>query len=239
MILAGAILLEECMHALGARRAITTEYSLRDGILEEELQLVREHRASNLSLHLPDLYAKAERLGAQREHLDQVTGFAKTLFGRLRRVHKLGSQWEPYLTAAAILHDVGEAVSATRHSKHSYYIVKNANFASMSEWETEFVAQLCLWHASGKPDDKDFPFKNDKKKRDAFYKLLAILRVADALDRGHKSSARISRVAVDGKRVRLLLSGRSVDLELLRVEQKKALFEQVFGRVLVAERDRP
>jgi exopolyphosphatase/guanosine-5'-triphosphate,3'-diphosphate pyrophosphatase len=236
MILAGAVLLEECMDCLGAKRVVTTEYSLRDGILEEELQLVREHQGSHLAMHLPDLYSRARRLGGNDAHLRQVVGFSETLFARLRKLHKLGSEWQVYLTAAAILHDTGEAVSSTHHSRHSYYIVKNADFPSMEPWETEFVAQLCLWHASGKPDSKAFPFDGNKKRREAFYKLLSLLRVADALDRGHKSSARIVRISVDPRRVRITLAGKSVDLELLRVEQKKALFEQVFGRTLVAER---
>jgi exopolyphosphatase/guanosine-5'-triphosphate,3'-diphosphate pyrophosphatase len=234
MILAGAILLEECMDAVGAKRVVTTEYSLRDGILEEELQLVRKHEGSHIALHLPDLYAKAERLGTHEAHIKQVVSFTDALFKRLKPLHKLGSEWQVYLTAAAILHDTGEAVTPTHHEIHSYYIVKNADFPSMEKWETEFVAQLCRWHPSGKPDLKDLPFAEDKKRKDAFFKLLALLRVADALDRGHKSSVRIARIAIDKEKVRMSLSGKgAIDLELLRVDQKKALFEQVFERQLL------
>ena len=231
MILAGAILLEECMDAVGAKQVITTDYSLRDGILEEELQLVREHQGSHIALHLPDLYAKAVRLGCQEGHIKQVVAFTDVLFTRLKTLHKLSAEWQVYLTAAAILHDTGEAVTPTHHELHSYYIVKNADFPSMEKWEAEFVAQLCLWHPNGKPDNKDFPFAGDKRRKEAFFKLLALLRVADALDRGHKSSARIARISLEKGRVRIRLAAKgAVDLELLRVDQKKALFEQVFGR---------
>jgi exopolyphosphatase/guanosine-5'-triphosphate,3'-diphosphate pyrophosphatase len=236
MILAGAVLLEECMLALGAKEVVMTEYSLRDGILEEELQLVREHQGSALALHLPELYEKAQRLGCQEAHVRQVVGFAAALFARLKALHKLDAEWQVYLTAAAILHDTGEAITPTHHQRHSYYIVKNADFPSMDAWETEFVAQLCLWHPSGKPDLEGVLFSQDKKWRDAFFKLLALLRVADALDRGHRSSARIHHVHVTRDKVRLLLTGKAIDLELLRVEQKKSLFEQVYRRRLVAER---
>ncbi len=41
MIVAGSILFEEVMAALGAKTARATEYSLRDGILEEELRLFK------------------------------------------------------------------------------------------------------------------------------------------------------------------------------------------------------
>jgi exopolyphosphatase/guanosine-5'-triphosphate,3'-diphosphate pyrophosphatase len=251
MILAGAILLEEAMGALGAKRCITTEYSLRDGILQEELQLHREHRGTHIGLHLPDLYLKAERLGASRAHLDQVVAIGEQLFDRLRPLHRLAPDWKSYLTAAAILHDVGEAVTPTKHEAHSYYIVKHADFPSMEKWETEFVAQLCRWHASGRPEEGDLDFgsraggKDRAKRREAFFKLLALLRVADALDRGHRNVVRIARISNVGKGksrvVRLRLTSTTVkaaregmDLELLRIEQKKALFEQVFDRKLEA-----
>jgi exopolyphosphatase/guanosine-5'-triphosphate,3'-diphosphate pyrophosphatase len=237
MILAGAILLEECMDAVGAKRVLTTEFSLRDGILREELELVRQHQGSHIALHLPDLFAKAIQLGCVEPQIKQVVAFTDTLFARLKGVHKLSEDWHIYLTAAAILRDTGRAVSATQYELHSYYIVKNADFASMEKWESEFVAQLCRWHPSGKPDLKYLALAGDKKRRDAFFKLLALLRIADALDRGHKSSVRIKRIGIDRKRVRLVLTGKAaIDLEVLRVDQKKPLFEQVFGRQLLAER---
>jgi exopolyphosphatase/guanosine-5'-triphosphate,3'-diphosphate pyrophosphatase len=238
MILAGAILLEECMDALGAKKMLPTNFSLRDGILNEELRLFSERRDSHISFHMEDLYRRAKRLGANEPHLRQVVAISEALFDRLRAVHKLKPSWKPYLTAAAILHDVGESVTPSNHEQHSYYIVKNADIPSMEKWETEFVAQLCLWHRGGKVSDKDMEaVDGDKERKHAFLKLLAILRIADALDRGHKSSVTSPQVKVERGRVRLRFASKSAtDLEMLRVEQKKALFEQVFGRSLIAER---
>lgn len=237
MILAGAILLEECMTALHAKKVVSSEYSLRDGILEEEINIVRKHEASNIAFHLEDLYAKAKKCTAspdEEAHLKHTVDLCDSLFDRLRGLHRLGHEWRHYLTAAAILHDVGEIVSRHQHGQHSYYIVKNADIPSMQKWETEFVAQLCLWHQGGKVNAKDLPFGRDKTKRQAFLKLLALLRVADALDRSHKRAVRITAVRVEKKKVKLQLSAKNaMDLELLRVEQKKALFEEVFKRELV------
>ncbi len=237
MILAGAILLEEVMEALGAKKALTTDYSLRDGILAEEIHLYRQHKVSHISFHIGDLYAKAKNFGGSEAHLKQVVAVSEFLFTQLKSIHKLKPEWKTYLTAAAILHDVGQAVSPTSHELHSYYIVKNADFPSMEKWESEFVAQLCLDHLGRKVEAKDLPFGRDKTKMNAYLKLLAILRVADALDRGHKSQAKLKATRISRKNVKLLLSGRTgVDLEILRVEQKKALFETVFKRQLLVER---
>lgn len=233
MILAGAILLEECMDAVGAKRAVTTDYSLRDGILHEQVELYRGDKETILPFHLDDLRAKARRLGVSEVHVRQVTQLSEQLFDRLRPLHRLRPAWRPYLLAAAILHDVGEAVSPSRHEEHSHYIVRNADFPMMEKWEAEFVAELCLRHRGGKVPADELPFGRDKIRRQAFVRLLALLRVADALDRGHKGLVSIRGARVERRRVTLEVATRSAaDLEILRVEQKKDLFEDVFGREL-------
>jgi exopolyphosphatase/guanosine-5'-triphosphate,3'-diphosphate pyrophosphatase len=239
MILAGAILLEECMILLGAKKTLSSEFSLRDGILEEEMRVYRQHEVSNIPFHLPDLYARAQKFRAggtdEEVHLKQTVELAENLFDRLRPIHKLNPKWRHYITAASILHDVGQAISPTRHGIHSYYIVKNADFPSMEKWETEFVGQLCLWHQDGKVDQKGLPFT--KLEKQAFMKLLAMLRVADALDRSHKRVLKVRDVKIDRKGVHIHVTSRNgIDLELLRVEQKKQLFEQVFKRPLFVSR---
>ncbi len=234
MIVAGAILLEECMDALGAKKLTPTEFSLRDGILEEHLRLLSRQKRSPVAFHLADLSAKARKLGAHETHVKQVTALGETLFDRLAPVHRLHARWRIYLTAAATLHDVGEGVSPARHEEHSYYIVKHADFPAMEPWETDFIAELCLLHRGGKVDPKKLSFGKEKARRQAFLKLLALLRVADSLDRGHKAAAVIRKVKIDRRRIELFVSGRgSIDLECLRAEQKKGLLEEVFGRKLV------
>ncbi|MBU6375909.1 MAG: hypothetical protein KGQ59_07940, partial [Bdellovibrionales bacterium] len=80
---------------------------------------------------------------------------------------------------------------------------------------------------------------SDRGRREAFLRLLALLRVADALDRSHKASPCLRAVQLKRGKVKLLLDPRkSSDLEVLRVEQKKGLFEEVFGRELEVSRGR-
>ena len=57
--------------------------------------------------------------------------------------------------------------------------------------------------------------------------------MADALDRGHKGGVDIKKIAVTRKDVTIKIHSRTgADLEVLRVEQKKAIFEEVFRRRL-------
>lgn len=239
MILAGAVLLEESLIAIKARSVRITEQSLRDGILDEEVEAYRRNTSSHVGFHLDDLLAQARNFSVSDEHVTQVRALSERLFDGLKRVHKLKPEWRNLLSAAAILHDVGEAVAPTHHERHSYYIVKNADIPSMQPWEREFVAQLCLWHRGGKPDRSLMPFGGNRKLYTAFMQLLSLLRLADAMDRSHKALAQIVRIGVSKKRVTISLKGlkrSSLNLELLRLEQKKSLFESVTGRELEFKR---
>jgi exopolyphosphatase/guanosine-5'-triphosphate,3'-diphosphate pyrophosphatase len=247
MILAGAILLEECMNVAGAKKVVATDYSLRDGILEEQLEAVRGQKRSTFSFHLADVRDRVAKVHRDMAHVDTVAKTVAVLFDKLKRVHRLKSEWKAYLVAAAYLHDIGEVISPTSHELHSYYFAKHSDFTPLESWESEFIARLCLYHRVGKPDVEGVFLKlgkkslkpkireKEKERRQAFVKLLALLRIADALDRNHRGLVAISSVRVGPKRVHLGLRAKKGggDLELLRVDQKKALFEEVFKRELV------
>lgn len=233
MILAGAVLLEECMLALRIEQIAETEFSLRDGILEEQIELAKKHLTSRIGLHLDDLIGKAETFGGNRKHLLAVVSMTEALFRSLSKLHKLDRDWRLYLDAAAILRNVGEAVSIIGNQQHSYYIVKNARFPFIEDWESEFVASLCLYHERHKINFKDVPFEKMKTRRQAFLKCLAMLWVIDALDADPKSAVVIKRVSVTKTAVRISFSGgTSTDLEIFRVEPRKAFFSSIFKRSL-------
>lgn len=225
MILAGAVLLDECMDVLGAKIAQKTEYSLRDGILKEEIRIHRKGSPAPLSLHLNDLIEKAVSLGQDRDHLIRTSELADALFDRLSSLHRLPRGWKPYLAAAGILRKTGEAISIHRHPIHSYYIVKNADLPAMEEWEIELVAELCLLHKSSKG--------RSEGGNPSFRKLLSILRVLDALDSGPDTRIALSSAKVSRGEVELRVKGRNLTgLEATNLALQGRLFETVFKRKL-------
>jgi exopolyphosphatase / guanosine-5'-triphosphate,3'-diphosphate pyrophosphatase len=240
MILSGAILLEEIAYALGAKKIIASEFSLRDGILEEEKRLAKSHKNSLLELHLDDLYEHAKRFGGEPEHLEHMAKLASELFDRFRRFHGLDPSWKVYLLSTILLRKAGEAISYGDRAKHSYYIVKNLDFPSMERWEHEFVARLCLHIPDGKIEGKELAaIGKEKKRREAFKKLLAMARVIDALDLGPRTTLKVRRIGINRNQVKLTFSGKATEgIEQLMMERKKKLFEEVFGRTLLLERSR-
>jgi len=240
MILSGAILLEEIALALGAKKIVSTEYSLRDGIIHEEIRLAKSHKSSLLELHLDDLIEHAHRFGGETGHLQHMAALSSDLFTRLRPVHGLEERWKIYLLSTILLRNCGQSISYGDRAKHSHYIVKNLDFPSMDSWEHEFVARLCLFIPDAKVQGKILGGSvRDKKARSAFLKILALARVIDALDLGARTSLKIRRVAITRQAAKITFSGKATEgIEQLMMERKKKLFEQLFKRKLLLERSK-
>jgi exopolyphosphatase/guanosine-5'-triphosphate,3'-diphosphate pyrophosphatase len=240
MILSGAILLEEVARALGAKKVYSTEFSLRDGIIDEETRLAKSHKSSLLELHLDDLFEHGRRFGGEISHLQHMAKLAGEIFDRFRPVHGLENKWKIYLLSTILLRQCGQAISYGEQAKHAYYIVKNLDFPSMDTWEHEFIARLCLHIPDSKVDGKDLsPIGKDKKQRRAFLSLLALARVIDALDLGPRTAIKIRRLAITKQNAKLTFSGKATEgIEQLMMERKKKLFVEVFGRELILERSK-
>ncbi len=231
MILSGAILLEECVNAFKTERVEPTEFSLRDGILDEQVEILKSNRHLLQQDPIDDLFETAKDLGGKPDELNLALKVSDDVFERLKPIHKLNGNWKIYLHAGALLHDCGKSISAINSSEHSAYVARFADIPRFEDWESEFIAQLCLRAKSGKVQKKDLPFKGDRLRQRAFIKVLALLRLVAALSFQRSRSIPIERVRVDGARVIIQIPRRSkASLQILLADPKKNLFEDVFKK---------
>jgi exopolyphosphatase/guanosine-5'-triphosphate,3'-diphosphate pyrophosphatase len=233
LILAGAVLLDELSQILRSKTIRSTEFALRDGILEDELARISTKKARSSQFSFEEIETRIGAWGVDADHASSVREHAEYLFDALKPVHKLKSEWRPYLSAAALLHDSGEVISHAHHAEHSEYMVKNANFVGMHGWEANLIASLCRFHKEEKilekKNEKKIPFLKKDGLRKPFLTLLSILQMADACDRTHKKTMKLKRVKRRGSILEIKFASKTpCDLELLRFEQKKSLFEQLF-----------
>lgn len=239
LILAGAVLLDEIASILGAKQIRTTEYALRDGILVDELEHYHKTSAKRASFPLEEVEKRLSTWGVDHTHANTVRAHAEWLFDELKPLHKLKPVWKNYLAAATLLHDVGELISHANHAEHSDYIIKNAHFVGMHEWESNLIALLCRYHKEEKMAEKagKIPYGKKDELRQVFLKLLSLLHLADSLDRTHKSPLQLKKKKISKSKVELLFKSKSpCDLEILRFDQKKNLFESVFKREVFLSR---
>ena len=227
-ILAGAALMAEIAEVLEADDVRSTDFALRDGMLAEEVRLHGRnggHDRSSPGFDLSALFVKALRMGENLGHVRRAADLAGGLFDGLRSLHGLGPAWRNLLLTAAVFHDAGKAVSPVHHERHTAYIVRHLDLPFLEPWERDFAALLCLWHRGGKVEPDETLLWGDAARRAAYFKLLGILRVLNALDHGHRSRGRLVSVRLAGRSVVLHLRGVA-ELELLRLEQKKDLLEK-------------
>ena len=236
MLLAGSLLLEEVALALKAKEILPTGYSLRDGILAEQLQLFGRLEPNQLSLHVEDLIGKSKRFGLDESSIRRTVAFAEKLFDQTQKLHRLKRDWRVYLVAATILRRTGEAISPSNHQEHSAYIVRNSQLPALDPSETELIALLCLYYDNKKVGPKKLPQLN-LVQRTAFLKLLALLRVIDAFDSDARTKVELHGVRMSKAFVKLIYQVRpATDFELIRLDRKKSLFEKIFRRTLVGAR---
>lgn len=233
IIVAGAAILEAVMVELGVKQVVAVEQGLRNGLL---LDLLRRSGAD------PEGPAAAEAAleYGRKFHLDeghalQVARLALRLFDDLADLHGLSASSRRLLEAAAILHDVGHAVSYQGHHKHTFYLVQNADLPGLSDRERHLVALVARYHRRsapdrGRPDLADLSFVELQLVR----KLSTLLRVADSLDRSHHQPVRELRARVQGREAVVRLGARAaLDLEIWDAENDAPLFRDVLGKRLV------
>ena len=90
------------------------------------------------------------------------------------------------LHVAGLLHEVGGYVSNRSHHKHSYYLIANSEIFGLNREETVLAAHVVRYHRRSGPKPSHPEYMSlPRESRVTVSKLAAILRVADALSRGH------------------------------------------------------
>jgi exopolyphosphatase/guanosine-5'-triphosphate,3'-diphosphate pyrophosphatase len=244
IILAGALILEQTMHAIGADELTFSDYALREGVLLDTWR--REHGGS--LHHLSDLRRRSvlrltEQMDEDPVHSAQVARLALEVFDATAPRHALGDDSREVLEAAALLANVGLFVSHAGHHKHSYYVIRNSEMLTgFTDREIELIAQVARYHRKSPPRKKHTEFAALGRDDQQRVRVLAgILRVAVGLDRNH--GARVRSVSCrEGDDGTLVLEaapapGHDVSLELYAANGRAELMAEALGRpVTVVER---
>ena len=230
IIVAGAVILEAVVKHLGLSSITAVDRGLRNGLL---VDLMKRSRPAEKDSSLFDAtVAMGRRFHFDEGHARQVAMISLALFDQLATLHQLPAASRPLLESAALLHDIGNAVSYQKHHKHTYYLIQNADIPGLADRERELVALVARYHRRGAPDRKHPGTELLSPSHfNLVKKLSALLRIADSLDRSHHQPVRGLTAAVrDGKvQVKVIAKG-PLDLELWDVDRELAFFREVFGR---------
>lgn len=236
-ILGGAIVLDEVMSEVGAKKLLACAAALREGIVERTLEERRVTDAGNESVRRAAVLDLLDRSGADRNHANHVARLATRLFDRTAKLHRLKESERELLEDAALLHEIGMQVSFESYHKHTYYLVRHAGLRGFTEQQLAIVANVAKFHRKKTPDVEAFSMQElSSEQKRVVSRLVAILRIADGLDRSRKQGVRDVGVVVDDKAVTLTIRARqllSVDVEAARKQAR--FFEKTFHREVAFE----
>jgi len=234
-LLPGACLLLQVLRSTGRNEIVLCDKAIREGVILDYLQ--KNSRKIRAEMEIPNVRMRsvvqlATRCEYEAPHARTVARLALQLYDGVPLPSGLRPNARELLEYAAILHDIGYHVSYSKHHKHAYYLVKNAELPGFAPDEIEIIASVARYHRKRPPKAKDLAVGGlAGRDRRTVAALAGILRVADALDRSHfgvVSDVRI-RGGRKGLKIRTVSKGDPA-MEIWSAEQRKGLLEKVCGR---------
>lgn len=227
-ILAGAIVLDEVMRALKLTQIRACDAALREGIVDRVLQ--HEPRQRGGSVRRSAVLSLIERSDVERPHATHVARLALRIFDQTAELHRLNTGERELLEYASLLHEVGRHVAYQAYQKHSYYLISHAGLRGFTPDHVAIVANVARYHRKSPPAEGDENFAAlSPRQKEVVRKLAAILRIADALDRGRRRAVRDVGVELDDGAVRFHVRRRGdAEVELEAAGKRAAYFAKVF-----------
>jgi exopolyphosphatase/guanosine-5'-triphosphate,3'-diphosphate pyrophosphatase len=231
-LIPGIHLLKLFLEHTGAAKMVVPLVTIRDGYLIDLASGVDSRLQEDF---FSQIIASAVNLG-RKFHFDEthsrhVAKHCMTLFDAFVKEHGMNRRHRIMLETAAILHDIGMYIKASGHQKHGQYIVANSEIFGLQRDELNIIANVINYHRGDHPSQSDIEYITlQREERTLVLKMASILRVADALDRGH--SQQIKKITVERRRETVVLHADRVydlSLELMGIEEKGGMFQDVFG----------
>jgi exopolyphosphatase/guanosine-5'-triphosphate,3'-diphosphate pyrophosphatase len=222
-----AVILTRVLERLGLAATTVSDWGLREGLLLERHAV--SSAPSALELTAAQVAGLRRRFVPDDAHPIHVAHLAGLLFDGTRPLHGLGSQDRDLLRHAAELHTVGESLALRRSQVHGAYLIENAELRGFTPDELAMLVTLVRFHPSRGIASDHAAFASlstaDKARTE---RLLALLHVADALDRSRDQAVTGLQVDLGEDVVELLPSGGPVAITEAELERRTRLFSRVF-----------
>lgn len=234
-IVAGAILFDVVLKDLGIRRFVVSPNALREGIVidfvERNYKWIRR-LAPFRDVRRRSVYDLAIRMRWDEPHARHVARLALQLFDATAPLHGRGERERELLEYAAVLRDVGYAISRRSHHKHSLYVIKHADLKGFTPEEVALIANVARYHRAGLPSERHADYARlAEPERRLVNELAALLRLANGLDRSHFQNVTHLEAALTDDALRLTLRTQSdPQLDVWAARRGASLFRRTFGR---------
>ena len=241
IIVAGAIVYGELMERCQVRSFRYSPLGLRDGLLA---QMAAEYDRSTRSgrqiesERWDSIQHAVRHYRVDRNHALQVRASAMELFSALKSLHHLPTEYREWLSAAAMLYEVGDYVNRNGRHRHTQYIISNSEILGYTPEQRRIIAAIARYLGKSRPTPGDGPLKGVQPlEQEHIAKASMLLRLARAMNLSRSHPVVKARVAIRNGKVTMTLVPRrrvGVELELWAIEKDRDYFRELFGRELSA-----
>ena len=218
------------------QEVLVPETSLREGILLASSGMANSELQQEFeSQIIASAATLLRKYNGDEHHAEYVRNICLKLYDSLEDELGLDDFSRTLLEVSAILHDIGMFIAADDHNEHSKYIVSHSEIFGLSREDRQLVALITNFHKGANFPQDHAEFKPlPRTSRMKILKLSAILRVADAFDRGHQQKYKDFTVSFTRDTLTIRVRGHhNLSLEKIALKEKGDLFENVFGYKLV------
>ncbi|MDR0315963.1 MAG: HD domain-containing protein [Treponema sp.] len=247
-LIPGILVLRLFFEKTGAAQMVVPHVSIREGyLIDLALGVDSELQEEFFSQIIASAVNLGRKFHDDERHSRHVANLCMALFDALQKEHGMNRRQRMMLETAAILHDIGMFIKSSGHQKHGQYIVANSEIFGLHHDELNIIANVIRYHRADLPSEADIEYISlQREDRILVLKMAAILRIADALDRGH--AQQIKTISVERRSEAIVLhphgrykpqtgidSGPGIDLsiEIMALEEKTGLFQDIFGYKVV------
>ncbi len=201
---------------------IMYDYLYRNKIVKPQHDFERDVITAALSL--------AERYGSYFPHIEVLDSISCQIYDLLKETCGLDERMRLMLRVAVILHDCGKYISIAEASSNSFRIILSSEILGLGHKERQMVASVAEYNRKEMPSYKELSSVFSKKQYWQITKMVAILRVANALDRSHKQKMKNVSLSLKGDELVIGVGSQSsIALERGLFKEKADFFQKIFS----------
>lgn len=240
IIVAGATVFVELLTRFKLTNFRYSSLGLRDGVLTQ-MAADYDRRTSfqrQIETQRRDaLLAMCRHYEADVKFAERVRELALNLFHGLQKLHQLPPDYEQWLTAAAMLHEVGSFINRAGRRRHTFYIISHSEIFGYTVHQRYLIAAIARYVGKSRPAPDARPMRPLGDEETIYVpKAVVLLRLARALEQSRTGAVKSVKVRLQAERVQLQLEAKrtGADLEMWALDKERDYFRTVFGRELVA-----
>jgi exopolyphosphatase / guanosine-5'-triphosphate,3'-diphosphate pyrophosphatase len=223
-----AAILAATLETLGIDEVVVSDWGLREGLLLEAMGAVVPPTREGLRRR--EVERVQDGFSPDVAHVTHVANLAVRLFDEVPDLHGLDPADRELLWCGAALHDVGESLALRAHHRHGAYVLEHAEMRGFAPTETAMLCSMVRFHTSRGLSTSFAPYgalrRRDRRRVEA---MVALLQVADGLDRTRDQAVTGLHVEREDGVVELVLDGEGLHLARTELDRRTALFARTFG----------